>query len=384
MRILPQRRRHWFALALIPIICEGMRRLAQIAVRRPPTRSVQATTPRGCPVPHVIHRRIERVKPGRLIVVGDCHGCPELFRLLSSLGYDPAADNLILSGDLVNKGPASLAVLDAVPQLQAMAVRGNHDDAVLEAWLAFRRGGESALSSKFEWVRHMNESQAAVLAELPFTVSVPEYGIAVVHAGLVPGLPLEQQDLWAMYKMRNLVRMEEQEEEGGKAAAVEGGPGEGAMTHGSANGNGAAAIIADGRGERRTRYRPVEKAKEGGDPWATLWQGPPHVFFGHDAKRRLQLHPAATGLDTGCVYGGKLTAAVMPPLEQLRARSPGFGAKMAAGQAVGREELMVELVSVPAAEVYSAPTATAPAGAAAAAVETVAAAVAVDGGKGHA
>ncbi len=101
--------------------------------------------------------------------------------MLDRLRYDDAVDNLILAGDLVNKGPVSLAVLDAIPKLRCWAVRGNHDDAALAAWLQFRSG--EPLSSKFEWVREMTDDQAAVLLGLPFTVSVPEYGIAVVHAG---------------------------------------------------------------------------------------------------------------------------------------------------------------------------------------------------------
>jgi hypothetical protein len=60
--------------------------------------------------------------------------------------------------------------------------------------------------------------------------------------------------------------------------------------------------------------------------WGARYEGPPHVVFGHNARPEPQLHPWATGLDTGCVYGGKLTALVLdegervPRGERVRAR----------------------------------------------------------------
>jgi hypothetical protein len=103
------------------------------------------------------------------------------------------------------------------------------------------------------------------------------------------------------------------------------------------------------------------------------------VLFGHDAKRKLQQQPYATGLDTGCVYGFKLTAAVLPPLQQLR-QSEAFRQKLAAGEPLLLADLQGELVAVDALAQHEAPKAKKAAAAAAAASEGGEAAA--DGGAG--
>ena len=53
--------------------------------------------------------------------------------------------------------------------------------------------------------------------------------------------------------------------------------------------------------------KPTKKLA--GTPWASLWRGPERLVFGHDAVRGLQQYEWATGLDTGCVYGGQADGA---------------------------------------------------------------------------
>lgn len=93
----------------------------------------------------------------------------------------------------------------------------------------------------------------------------------IVHAGLIPGKHLERNSWFDMTEMRNIVYED----------------------------------YYDGEGLKGT------KSEEIGDRWITAWRGDLHVYFGHDAKRALQQTEYATGLDTGCVYGGKLTAVLI-------------------------------------------------------------------------
>ncbi|MGB8298200.1 MAG: metallophosphoesterase family protein [Polyangia bacterium] len=204
----------------------------------------------------------------RTIIVGDVHGClDELQALLRQCGL-VRGDRVVLAGDLVAKGPDSRGVVQLAREIGARAVLGNHDDYCLDVWRK-RHQGEARRPRRW-LLDKLDESDWAYLESLPLFLRLgaereggPEF--AVVHAGAVPGVPLEEQERDNLLSLRSLV--------GGSAPS------------------------------RRLLMRW---------PWAAAWRGPEHIVFGHDAVRGLQQYPLATGLDTGCVYGRELTALELP------------------------------------------------------------------------
>jgi hypothetical protein len=213
---------------------------------------------------------------GRTIIVGDVHGCRvELEALLDSVEYR-RADRLVFVGDLVARGPDSMGVLALVRRLGGSVVRGNHEDKLLRwraASRAYRR--EDGPRPKplgpvhAEVARAMREADWDLLVRTPLWLDLPRHGVRVVHAGVAPGRSFDQQD------RRTLMRIRTVSQEG----------------------------------------EPLEKGD--GVLWGTRYTGPPHIVFGHNAARAPQLHRWATGLDTGCVYGGALTALVLAEKERI-------------------------------------------------------------------
>ena len=209
----------------------------------------------------------------RTIIIGDVHGClDELRQLLTVCGWRPG-ERCVLAGDLVAKGPNSAGVLQLAHEIGAGGVLGNHDDHVLRVRrvrLGLAAPPARGLRREHEEVAdRLHAREWAYLESLPLYLRLgPEAvggsGTVVVHAGAVPGIPLEAQSRDNLITMRS--------------------------------------VRADGTPSKKIEERP----------WASVWVGPERIVFGHDAVRGLQQYPFATGLDTGCVYGHRLTALALP------------------------------------------------------------------------
>jgi hypothetical protein len=204
------------------------------------------------------------------IFIGDVHGCArELGELLDRIGPG-SQDAVYFVGDLVARGPDTPGVLRLYREVGAKGVVGNHEARLLDVRRA-RLAGEPTTKmgpTHEELLAKLPDPDWELLQALPLYLEVKEHDVLLVHAGLAPGVPLERQDPWTLTHIRS----------------VEAG---------------------------------VPSAHPGGESWSAQYRGGPHVVFGHDARRGLQLRAHATGLDTACVYGELLSALVVPNGEAL-------------------------------------------------------------------
>lgn len=129
-----------------------------------------------------------------LYLIGDVQGCDSaLQRLLDTIDFSPSRDALVLLGDLVNRGPASAAVLRRVQRLggAARSLLGNHDLHLLGAAFGARKAGKRDTladvldapdrDALIDWLRHQ---------PLALHQRVGNDDLLMVHAGVLPSWSL--------------------------------------------------------------------------------------------------------------------------------------------------------------------------------------------------
>jgi bis(5'-nucleosyl)-tetraphosphatase (symmetrical) len=265
------------------------------------------------------------------IFVGDVQGCADELDILVDRARAELGDDfeLLLVGDLVNRGPASFRVLERVRALQdsgrARTVLGNHDLWLLTvaAGIAAPRAGETLgdvlgrpdANDWLDWLRRQPLLLDGRLGGGHF---------ALVHASLAPTWRLGEalalgHAASACLADSNRVALraflaEAHARRRARASAVSGGKRAQAVAREVPAPN---ADLLDALG-RMLSARSVtrdggwsERLPEelpGAEPWHAAWSRAGHAFgvvYGHWALQRLHVAPRLRGLDTGCVYHGR-------------------------------------------------------------------------------
>ena len=267
-----------------------------------------------------------------LYLIGDVQGCDAaLEHLLQTIAFSPSRDRLLLLGDLVNRGPASLAVLERIMALghAAQAVLGNHDLHLLGVAVGARRAGRrDTLQAILQAPRR--DALLDWLRQRPLALA--EHGVLMVHAGVLPSWTLEQT-LALAGELQTALR----------------GPGWRDFLHAmygnqpdqwSEHLTGSARLrvivnaltrlrfcTAEGRMEFDTTGAPDSPqgraaAKAGYLPWFDVpgrCTAGSTIAFGHwSTLGWLAGRPNLLSLDTGCIWGGHLSALRLGPTPHER------------------------------------------------------------------
>lgn len=240
----------------------------------------------------------QRHLPGPFDIIGDVHGCVnELNSLFALLGYEHRADGVwrsaggrmpVFVGDLVDRGPASVAVVDLVMTMvragAAFCVAGNHD-LKFERYLAgdplpLLYGLDTTVAEYEQESDETRQRTQAFLASLPGQYVFDDGRLVVAHTGLPEALHgVDTPD----------------------------------VRH----------VAAFGVHDDSVDPRDIEKRH----PWIVDYAGSAHVVYGHTPVLDATWRGRTMGIDTGCVFGWRLTALRWPertlvsvPAERVYAR----------------------------------------------------------------
>jgi protein phosphatase len=225
---------------------------------------------------------------GPFHIIGDVHGCfDELLTLLHKLGYEvvddkeskryrvtpPPGGMAIFVGDLVDRGPNSPEVLrlvmDMVEQEIALCVSGNHDDKLLRKLqgrnVRVRHGLELTMAQLEQYDKAFHDRVREFLAHLPHHIILDEGRLVVAHAGLEEHLHGRHSK-----SVRDL------------------------------------CLYGPTTGELDMHGLPVRL------DWATAYSGAAAVVYGHTPVQEPRWKNNTINIDTGCVFGGSLTALTYP------------------------------------------------------------------------
>ncbi|MEK5392376.1 bis(5'-nucleosyl)-tetraphosphatase PrpE [Margalitia sp. FSL K6-0131] len=227
----------------------------------------------------------------KMDIIGDIHGCfSEFHQLTIQLGYvwkdgipvHPSGRCLGFVGDLTDRGPESLKVIDIVYQLwkekQAYYVPGNHCNKLYRYFLGNKvqvtHGLETTVAELSACTDQQKKHYRNIFVEMyensPLYLLLDNNRLVIAHAGI-------REDY--IGKMNSKVKT--------------------------------FVLYGDITGEKHPDGSPVRR------DWAKLYNGKPTIVYGHTPVLEPRFIRNTVNIDTGAVFGGKLTALRYPEMETI-------------------------------------------------------------------
>jgi len=212
----------------------------------------------------------------RTIIYGDVHGCLDELKLLRKELDITSKDREISVGDILDRGPYSNESLRYIMNEGIELVMGNHEYKYVrykkheEAYK--QRGKKNPMTlndEKFTIYKNISNEEFSFLQQAPFFIKIDN--VTILHAGITNEIQLEnatKKELESLTRTRRVSKNEK--------------------------------TLALGQDEFGSSF------------WSEVYDGKEGVIvYGHEVFSKVKIDRYAFGIDTGCVYGGKLTALII-------------------------------------------------------------------------
>ncbi len=219
----------------------------------------------------------------RVAIIGDVHACIDEFRKLYLHLQFHDLDEIRHAGDLVDRGPDSGACVQFAREQRINGVLGNHEDSLLRR---FDQGAKKKTNEDKEKTFSSIRSAAdwRYLRALPSVHVDDELKAVYVHAGVWPKLDLCRTPPECFQNVQ--------------------------LVHPYRKVGESKWFGVDRNGESEEELR-----KEGWVRWYEICDHPYTIVYGHSVFPSPMVYGNTIGIDTGCVYGGDLTAVILPERE---------------------------------------------------------------------
>lgn len=207
----------------------------------------------------------------KLIIYGDVHGCYDEFTELRQKINPKKNDTEVCVGDIVTRGKHSIKTLRYIQEHNIQSVLGNHEDKIIRYLEHEKSKSKNPIildKDEQNIVKDLNSKDIDFLMNLPLFIKVKN--ITILHGGIHNS-----------YDLNNLSKKEKSK------------------------------ILRIRHLDKNYNFITFGKEKDDSIFWADVYDGNQgFVVYGHQWFQEVKLNKFSVGIDTGCVYGNKLSAII--------------------------------------------------------------------------